>query len=88
MQMGLACLKFAGEHIGRFAGDLLHRVPRAGPVSHEPYPGHGWGLPRSGSRPFTRRAAVNYRFPAPEPRLPPVLGCKLRITVPSVRRPG
>jgi len=88
MQMGLACLKFAGEQIGRFDGDLPHRVPRAGPVSYEPYPGPGCGLARSGSRTFTQRAAVSYRFPAPEPRLLPVLSFKLRITVPSVRRSG
>lgn len=35
-----------------------------------------------------QRAAVSYRFPAPEPRLLPVLSFKLRITVPSVRRSG
>jgi hypothetical protein len=88
MQMGLACLKFADEQLGRFDGDLPHRVPRADPVSYEPYPGPGWGLARSGSRAFTQRAAVSYRFPAPEPRFLPVLSFKLRITVPSVRRSG
>jgi hypothetical protein len=45
MQAGLACLKSAGEHLGRFDGDLPHRVPRAGPVSHEPHAGLGCGLP-------------------------------------------
>jgi hypothetical protein len=45
MQVGLACLKFAGERIGRFDGDLPHPVPRAGPVSHERYAGPGCGLP-------------------------------------------
>ena len=35
MQVGLACLKFAGEHIGRFDRDLPHPVLRPGSVSHE-----------------------------------------------------
>ena len=69
MQVGLACLKFAGEHIGRFDRDLPHPVLRPGSVSHEPYAEPGGGLPCSGSRTFTQRAAVSYRFPAPEPRL-------------------
>ena len=49
MQVGLACLKFADEHLDRFNGDLPHPVPRLGPVSHEPYAdvirqGHGTRL--------------------------------------------
>ena len=87
MQVGLACLKFAGEQIGRLDGDLPHRVPRADPVSREPYAGPGCGLRDPGAA-RSRGAVVIYGFPAPEPRLLPVLGCKLRITVPSVRRSG
>ena len=44
MQVGLACRKFAGEQIGRLDGDLPHRIPRADPVSREPYAGPGCGL--------------------------------------------
>jgi len=35
MQVGLACLKFAGEHIDRFDGDLPHPVPSHGSLSGE-----------------------------------------------------
>ena len=31
MQLGLACLKPAGDHIGLFDGDPPHPVPRADP---------------------------------------------------------
>ena len=65
MQVGLACLKFAGEHIGRFDRDLPHPVLRPGSVSHEPYAEPGGGLPSSRSRTCTQHAAGRYRFPAP-----------------------
>jgi hypothetical protein len=45
MQAGLACLKSAGDHIGRFDGDLPHPVPRADPASYEPFAWQGCGLP-------------------------------------------
>ena len=85
MQVGLACLKSAGDHIGGFDGDPPHPVPRADP-------GVLWAVRRAGLRPSVirephvraaRRGQSPLRSAAAAPL--PVLGGKFRITVPSVR---
>src|SRR5262245_46771871 len=67
MQVVLACLEFVDEQLDRFDGDLPHRVPRLGPVSHEPDAEPGCGPYGIREPPFPRRAAVGYSCPAPEP---------------------
>ncbi len=86
MQVGLACLKFVDEHLDRFDDDLPHPVPRLGPVSHEPYAEPGCG-PSVIREPHVH-AACRGQLPLPGAGTapPPILGCKLCITVPSARR--
>jgi hypothetical protein len=85
MQVGLACLKFAGEQIGRFDGDLPigSRGPARSPMSRTPGRAGVFG----DLEPHVH-AACRGQLPLPGAGAapPPILGCKLRITVPSARR--
>ena len=86
MQVGLACLKFVDEHLDRFDCDPPHPVRRLGPVSHEPYAEPGCG-PSVIREPHVH-AACRGQLPLPGAGTtpPPMLGCRLCITVPSARR--
>ena len=83
MQVGLACRKFAGEHIDRFDGDLPHPVrrPAQSPMSRTPSRAVTFSDPGAArARSMPRAVTASRHAPAP------VLCCALCMTVPSARR--